>query len=336
MNSRERINSIFARRTSDRVGFWTGNPKKEFLDLHLPALGLSEREEFYRLLDDDCRWISADGGYKHPEKKPPFDMLGGKARTSTAEEGCLAHAESLAEVEAIPWPNPDYCDFSSVIARIRQYPDKAVFTGWWSSFWHYTAEYFGMENYFMRLYTHPKIVEAVNEHVVSFLVEANRRFFQALGDDADIFFIGNDWGSQHNLLMSPEAFQKFVLPGFKRIIDVAKSFNKKVLLHSCGSIAKAIPMLIDAGIDALHPLQAKAKGMDAVTLSRLYKGHIAFVGGVDAQHLLVYGTPQQIKDEVHRLRDLCGPHYVVSGSHEAVLIDHKLENIMAMAEAARE
>jgi uroporphyrinogen decarboxylase len=42
----------------------------------------------------------------------------------------------------------------------------------------------------------------------------------------------------------------------------------KVLLHSCGSIDRVIPRLIDAGVEALHPIQAKAANMDAVSLSR--------------------------------------------------------------------
>ncbi|MFW5981408.1 MAG: uroporphyrinogen decarboxylase family protein, partial [bacterium] len=93
-------------------------------------------------------------------------------------------------------------------------------------------------------------------------------------------------------------------------------------------------MLIDAGIDALHPLQAQAKGMDAESLAREFKKDIAFVGGVDTQHLLIHATPQEIKDEVKRLRDILGPNLVVSPSHEAVLPNVPLANVEAMAEAA--
>jgi uroporphyrinogen decarboxylase len=95
-------------------------------------------------------------------------------------------------------------------------------------------------------------------------------------------------------------------------------------------------MLIDAGLDGLHPLQARAEGMDAVSLAKQFKGKIAFVGGVDTQELLVNGTPQQVKDDVRRLKDILGPNLIISPSHEAVLPNVSLANIEAMVAAAKE
>ena len=95
-------------------------------------------------------------------------------------------------------------------------------------------------------------------------------------------------------------------------------------------------MLIDAGVDALHPLQAKARDMDAASLSREYRSYLAFVGGIDTQDLLVNMKPHEIKDEVRRVKELLGPNYIVSPSHEAILPNIPLENVIAMAEAAKE
>ena len=95
-------------------------------------------------------------------------------------------------------------------------------------------------------------------------------------------------------------------------------------------------MLIDAGVDALHPLQAGAKGMDAERLARDFGKYLTFVGAVDTQELLVHATPDEIKDEVRRLRGVLGPHLIVSPSHEAILPNVPLENVVAMAEAAHE
>ena len=95
-----------------------------------------------------------------------------------------------------------------------------------------------------------------------------------------------------------------------------------------------IDALIDAGVDCLHPLQALAANMDAETLARDFKGRIAFMGGVDVQHLLVHATPEEVKREVRRLVDLLGPALIVSPAHEGVLPDIPPENIRALAEAA--
>jgi len=83
-------------------------------------------------------------------------------------------------------------------------------------------------------------------------------------------------------------------------------------------------------------LQAKAKGMDAETLAGEYKKDIAFIGGVDTQQLLPFGTPEQVKAEVRRLKKVFGERFIVSPSHEAILPIVNPENIIAMREAAME
>ena len=209
-----------------------------------------------------------------------------------------------------------------------------VFTGMWSCFFHQVADFFGMENYFIKMYEEPKIVEAVTERVVDWYVASNEKFFQGLGDRADVLFFGNDFGTQLDLFISPEMFRKFVLPGFKRIIEVGKKYNKKILLHSCGSIYRIIPDLIEAGVDAIHPIQAAAVGMSAKDLAQ-YKNDIAFVGGIDAQSFFVNATPDEISREVDRVRSILGPNIVISPSHERILPNVPVENLRAMALAAK-
>lgn len=194
----------------------------------------------------------------------------------------------------------------------------------------------GMENYFLKMYTHPDVIEAITEKVLDFYLEANRRCLEAMGPKLDAVFFGNDLGSQEDLLISPDAFDRFVLPGYKKIVDQVKSYNLKVVLHSCGAISKIIPKLIDVGIDGLHPLQAKAKGMEAESLAKDFKGKLLFIGGVDTQELLPFGTPNQVKDDVKRLKDLFGERFIVSPSHEALLPNVKIENVLAMRDSAIE
>jgi|GEM_PF-6266392 len=102
------------------------------------------------------------------------------------------------------------------------------------------------------------------------------------------------------------------------------------------AIERTIPALLDAGVDALHPLQALTKGMDAETLARKYKGDVVFIGGVDTQQLLPFGTPDEVRTEVRRLKQVFGPQFVVSPSHEALLPNVSAENLRAMAETAQE
>ncbi|RKY05681.1 hypothetical protein DRP77_00190 [Candidatus Poribacteria bacterium] len=323
MSPRERIKRIFSRRPADRVGFWLGQPHRDTVPILLEWFGQPDLEGVRRLLGDDIRWIPA-GVYRHPEGKPPF------------QGRVFAECEDVREVEAFEWPDPDYLDFNPTLEALKRAEGFYRLSGMWSPFFHLVADLFGMENYFIKMHTNPKVVHAVTRHVVDYFLEGNRRFFEMAGDLMDGFFFGNDFGTQIDLFMSPEHFEEFVLPYLRELVELAKSYGYQVVLHSCGSIYKAIPYLIDAGVDALHPLQAKAVNMDAETLAREFKGKIAFMGGVDTQELLVRGTPEEVKEEVRRIKELLGPALVVSPSHEAILPNVPPENIEAMAEAALE
>ena len=337
MNSREKVRAIFERRHTGSAATWLGNPYPATTELYAKALGLRTQQDLHDYFDDDCRWISPEwGAYKHPDNKPMWDVLNGAPRRSLGQPGFFADSTDPADVERFAWPDPDYLDFSECLARIRAASDKAVLSGMWCSFFHVACDLFGMENYFVKMYTDPAVVEAVTDRIVGFYLEANERFLIQAGETFDTLFIGNDFGSQQDLLISVELFKQFVLPGFEKFIDQAKRYNKKLLLHSCGAIDKAIPLLLDAGVDALHPLQARAAGMDAASLAKKYKGRVAFVGGVDTQELLVNASPNQVKEEVRRLVDRLGPHLVVSPSHEALLPNVPLVNVEAMFEAVRE
>lgn len=267
-----------------------------------------------------------------------FDVLGGGSRVTLGQDGVFAECEDAAEVDAFAWPEEKYVDYTAVLAEIDRAAEagQAVLSGMWSCFFHNVSDFFGMENYFVKMYTDPDVVDAVTGHVVDFYLRLNERLFELAKGKIDMFFFGNDFGSQLDTLISPEMFDRFVMPAFVKFTDQAHRHGMKVLLHSCGSIYRVIPRLIDAGVDALHPIQAQAANMDAVTLSREFKDKIVFVGGVDTQQLLPNATPRQVKEEVYRLRDLFGPNYVVSPSHESILPDVPWENVQAMAEAAAE
>jgi uroporphyrinogen decarboxylase len=336
MNARKRVNEIFSHGNNAGSAMWTGHPSEGFVDAFSEKYGIApEREAIFKYLNDDCRWVMADRGYHHPEGLPALDPAYKTVRNSLSAPGCFAETETIAEVEAYPWPDPAYCDFTDVYAEIDAHSDKMVMTGVWSPFFHNLADFFGMENYFVKMYEEPEIVEAVTEHVVDYYVAANEKFFSGLGDRADVMFFGNDFGTQRDLFISPDNFRRFVLPSFKRLIEVGKKYNKKIMLHSCGSIYRIIPDLIESGVDILHPIQAQAAGMSAEELKK-YKNDLAFVGGIDAQSFFVNSKPQQIKDEVHRVRDILGPSIVISPSHEEILPNVPPENIVAMAEAARD
>jgi uroporphyrinogen decarboxylase len=336
MNSRQKVLDVFNRKSSGHGVMWTGHPNDATIPIYAKEWSIEPtREAIYDYLQDDCRWVMADKGYHHPLGHPMFDASWGISRNhSLSAAGCFANAEDASDFEKYPWPDLAYLDFTEVYEEIDKYPDKMVFTGMWSCFFHNLCDFFGMENYFVKMHENPEVVQALTDRVVDFLVAANEKFFAGLGDRADVLFFGNDLGTQNDLIISPENFRKFVLPSYRRIIAVGKKYNKKIMLHSCGSIYRIIPDLLEAGIEILHPIQAKAYGMDAGSLAQ-YKDRLAFLGGIDAQAFFVNASPEQIEEEVARVRGLLGPNIVISPSHEEILPNVPAANVLAMSRAAK-
>jgi uroporphyrinogen decarboxylase len=337
MNSRELIRAVISRNPVPRCGFWLGNPHADTWPILHRFFGTRTEEELRKKLGDDLRWISPqffDSTYRHPSGRGFFKLH--EAKASHGQAGFFADCESVEDVDKFDWPEVGLLDFTECLARLDGAGDVYRASGFWCPFFHDVMDLFGMEHYMVKMYTHAEVVHAVTERVCRFYLEANERFFALAGDRVDGFFFGNDFGSQIDLLLSPALFDKFVLPWFRRFTEQGHRHGYQVILHSCGSIHRVIGRLIEAGVDCLHPLQARAELMKAETLARDFKGRISFMGALDTQCILNRGTPDEVKAEVRRLKDILGPNFIVSPSHEAVLPDVPPRNIAAMAEAALE
>ena len=337
MTGRERIREIIAGRPADRHGFWLGNPHPDSLPKLYTYFGAADLEELHRRLGSDLRWITPqymETTYRHPSGQGIFDVW--KRKKSLGERGPLAEAESPGDVHHYGWPDPEYLDFGECLSALDEAGPHYRASGFWMPFFHDVMDLFGVEEFLVKLHTQPDVVHAAFERVCGFYLQANERFFAVAGGRVDGFFFGNDFGTQRDLLIAPAQFDAFVLPWVQRFAGQAREFNLQVILHSCGSVYRIIERLIAAGVECLHPLQARAFGMDAQSLASRFAGRIAFLGGVDTQELLVHQTPAEVAREVRRLKEIFGPRWIISPSHEALLPDVPPVNIAAMAEAARE
>lgn len=337
MTSRDRIRTIISGSPADRCGFWLGNPHPDTLPIYNKYFGTSSLDELQLKIGDDFRWITPlflESTYQHPEGKGIFDLW--KYKKSLGEAGPLSECDSLDEVESYGWPDVKYIDLTECLQTLRNAGELYRASGFWTSFFHDVMDIFGAESYLTKMYTHPEIVHAVTDHVCAFYTKANELLFTQAGDLIDGFFFGNDFGTQRDVLISTYQFDEFVLPWIRRFTEQARRHRLQVITHSCGSVHLVIDRLIDAGVQCLHPLQAKAFGMDAETLVRDFGGRIAFLGGIDTQELLVKGTPEEIRLEVRRLKKVFGHSWIASPSHEALLPDIPPRNVVAMAEAVLE
>lgn len=337
MNSRERIRALIAREPADHTGLWLGNPDPKTWPILHDYFGTTTEEELRLKLGDDFRWCAPDvhvKSYFHPKGRAMFDLQMDK--THHGQAGPFANCEDPKAVEDYEWPKLEYLDFTETVKTLKTFTDTYRASGFWVPFYHHVMDLFGMDNYLVKMFTHPEVVHAVTDHVCQFYYDANELYFKLHGDLIDGYFFGNDFGTQRDTIMSPKLFDRFVMPWFKTFTDQGHRLGKQVLLHSCGSIHRVIPRLIEAGVDCLHPLQAKAANMDAEILARDFGGKITFLGGIDAQGILPHGSAEDVKAEVRRVRRLLSPNVIISPSHEAILPDVPPENVLALAEAAHE
>jgi uroporphyrinogen decarboxylase len=333
MNSRERIKTIIGGKEADRCGFFLGMPAIETWPIYFEYFGTDSTEEIRQRLKSDIRWIAPHDreNYRHVTQKDMFRVGTG---LSHAPRGPLADCTNLQGVNAFNWPDAKELVFEATLGKLEKAGDYYRMSGMWAPFYHNCMDLFGMQEYLVKMITHPDVVEAVTDRVCTFYYEANERFFAEADELVDGYFFGNDFGTQQNLICSRDHFQRFIMPWFRRFTEQGHRHGHQVILHSCGSVYHVIEDLIDADVDCLNPLQARAANMDAETLAREFKGRIAFMGGIDTQDLLVNGSPEDVAEDVARVRDLLGPCLIISPSHDTLLPNVPPENAEAMARAA--
>ena len=342
MTSRDRVLAAFAHQEPDRVPAWCG-PSAEFWEKAKRELGLDDEGLRFRLGDDFRRVFAA---YAGPEAelspaatyRTPF----GVERTGLGYGQPIDHPladAGLAEVHEYDWPRPDWMDVSGVRAQAEAYDRQfAVLGGDWAPFWHDLIDLLGMENMYLKMYDEPLLIDALLGRIVDYYAAVSRNIFDAAADAIDIFFIGNDFGCQQGPLLSDAMFRRFVLPQLKRLVDLGHDYRLKVMLHCCGGVAELIPAMIEIGLDGLHAVQPSCRGMDLARLKAEFGRKILFNGAIDSHHVLIDGTPESVRRETRRVLEIMKPGggYVAGASHDTILEETPLENVLAMFEAIRQ
>jgi uroporphyrinogen decarboxylase len=167
------------------------------------------------------------------------------------------------------------------------------------------------------------------------------KIFETLeGIPIDVVQMADDFAGQHNLLISPRSYRKYLKPLHKEMFAYIHSHSDaKIFFHSCGAIRPVIPDLIEAGVDILNPVQVSARGMNTAELKREYGKDLVFWGGgVDTQNTFdERATPEKVRAEVkRRVHDLMpGGGFVFNTVHN-IQGNVPPENIIAMWETLQE
>jgi hypothetical protein len=159
---------------------------------------------------------------------------------------------------------------------------------------------------------------------------------QWIARGVDAVFFSDDWGCQRGLLMRPDDWRRFYKPSYRAMFRRARDGGAHVWMHLCGDVSSILGDLIDIGLNVLTPVQPRA--MDCPALAREYGGKVCFNGGIDVQGTLIFGTPEDVRREVHELVGMFGGFgggYIAGTSH-IVMPETPLDNVVAMYEALTE
>ena len=377
MTGRERVLACLAHEEPDRVPLIIGTTNAtgikmkayqalkaalgiEFPDRYLydwPELGTAlPDEEVMERLGSDARAVLdrfPAAIYERARARPPHDPFiddwGSGAKEIEPGKWYpgvhpLAETSSVADLVSYPWP--DMGDPSRIAhveaesSRLAREGRYAIIGCPWLLFPFERAHAMqGLDRFLENMLVEPDFASALLWKIEGLCKDLMGRFLDAAGPNLDIIKIGDDLGSQENLLISPTLYREMLKPVHADLIAFIKSRTKaKVFFHSDGDIFDIIPDLIEIGVDILNPIQSGAGRMsDLEQLKKRYGKDLVLCGAIDTQHVLPHGSPDEVKAEVRRVVSLLGRGggYMLSAVH-TVMDEVPPENILAMVDAARE
>ncbi|MBW8040424.1 MAG: methyltransferase [Planctomycetes bacterium] len=290
---------------------------------------------------DDGRWVirsktgrvlgqMPDGVLYFEQTYYPFD------ERDDLEAISAALGESMWTAVASP-PGPiDSQALSEGAKRLREKTDRAIIGLFGGNLFEIGHFLYRNDRFMMLLAAEPQHAHRFLDKLVEIHLANLERFLGAVGEYIDIILFGDDLGMQTGPMISPQMYREFFKPRHELLWSRAKQLaDVKIMLHCCGGVRELIPDLIDAGVDAINPVQISCSGMDAGRLKADFGADITFWGGgCDTRDILPGGTPQQVTDNVKEQVSVLSPGggFVFQQVHN-ILANVPPANIVAMFDA---
>jgi uroporphyrinogen decarboxylase len=196
------------------------------------------------------------------------------------------------------------------------------------------------DNFLMLIAAEPATTHRLLDALVEIHLNKLESYLKAVGPFIDIVLFSDDLGMQSGPLISPKMYRDFLKPRHSILWKRAKELapHIKVMLHCCGGIRPLLDDLIEAGLDAVNPVQTSCAGMEPAGLKRDFGDQICFWGGgCDTQTILPNATPEEVRKHVLDRLEILSPGggFVFQQVHN-IMANVPPENIVAMFDAVRE
>ncbi|MBN1816338.1 MAG: hypothetical protein JW828_03200 [Sedimentisphaerales bacterium] len=250
---------------------------------------------------------------------------------------------TISDLADYPFPDGgDPSRFISIRQQALQMRDEtpyAICTGIGGVVYEYCWYLRGLERWFMDMLENPSFCQALLDRMLVYWTDFYTGFLREVGDLADVVMIGDDLAGQAGPLFNPDFYRRIVKPRQKALVRHIRSLTgAKIWYHTCGACRSLIPDLLDNGIDILNPVQISCPDMSPSSLKTQYGERLTFWGGgIDAQHVLPFASPDEVRKDVQRNIEAFKPGggYVFNNVHN-IQAGVPAENIIALFDAAYE
>ena len=253
----------------------------------------------------------------------------------------LAHAETIAEVEAFDWPDPEAPGLIAADARQEAQriaaETKYVTQVGVPPIFHQLHYLRGFEQWMIDVRLNPGVHEAIASHIAHIHSTVLMRLLEEVGDYTDMVVAGDDFGWSMAPYMAPADFSRLIKPHYKRLVERIKDRfpHIKFYLHSHGQVMDMVPDFIECGVDVLNPI-LPLDSMDPVRLKREFGRDLCFHGGIDVEHILPFGTVDEVREHVKRVIGVLGPGGGYWFKAQVISPVIPVENVVAAYETALE
>jgi uroporphyrinogen-III decarboxylase len=193
----------------------------------------------------------------------------------------------------------------------------------------------GMEQVLIDLITEDEAWQTWVDRKHAVVLEVLNRTIEAADGRIDFLWMGEDLGTQLRPMISLDSFRKQIRPRHQKFVDLAKSHDLPVMIHTCGSSSWAYEDFIEMGIDAVDTLQPEAKNMEPAYLKKTFGGRLAFHGCISTAGPLSFGSAEDVVNDCRSILAtmMPGGGYCFAPTH-AIQDNTPTENVIAMYETA--
>jgi len=301
----------------------------------LPVWVKPEREEHRWVIRSKSGTIIAhmpDGAFYFEQTFYPFFEKDDLDNLPDALDECMWSAIASPPGPLVSGPGGD--DLLVREARnLRNTSDRAILGLFGGNLLELGQFLYRNDKFLMQLALNPAGVHRFLDCLVDMHLQNLEKFLNLVGEYIDVIVFGDDLGMQTGPQISPQMYRDFFKPRHSKMWRRAKELaDVKVMLHCCGGVRPLLPDLIDAGLDAINPVQISCRGMEATQLKADFGDKLVFWGGgCDTQQILPLGTPEDVRAHVRQQVDIFkkGGGFVFQQVHN-ILANVPPQNVAAM------